>query len=98
MADLWRVVEARLLRGFDSLGVHRDNNHVKEIEMSTKTCPRCAGDTTVKHKATTKAPSIATMERWSNDGVAKATDGCRVEPDGKCEHGHSSWIRMMGYI
>ena len=30
-----------------------------------------------------KPPSIATMERWANDGVAKATDGCKVEPDGR---------------
>lgn len=43
-------------------------------------------------------PSMATMERWVSDGVAKATDGCRVEPDGNCQHGHESWIRVLGWI
>lgn len=45
-----------------------------------------------------KAPSIATMERWMSNGVAKATDGCRVEPDGVCEHGKESWILVLGFI
>ena len=45
-----------------------------------------------------KAPSPATMERWMNDGVAKATDGCRVEPDGICQHGKPSWLRALGMI
>ena len=34
-----------------------------------------------------KRPPLATMERWMDDGVARATDGCRVEPDGTCPHG-----------
>jgi hypothetical protein len=66
--------------------------------MATKRCPRCAGDPTAKHTATTKPPSLATLERWSNDGVARATDGCRTEPDGKCSHSHSSWLLRLGYL
>ena len=42
-------------------------------------------------------PSIATMERWLEAGVAKATDGCRVEPDGTCPHGKRSWLVVLGY-
>lgn len=49
-------------------------------------------------KRTTKQPSIATIERWSMDGVAKATDGCKVEPDGTCEHGAPSWLLKLGYL
>ena len=49
-------------------------------------------------KKATKPPSIATMQRWMMDGVAKATDGCRVEPDGRCEHGKPSWLLKMGLI
>lgn len=49
-------------------------------------------------KPTTKAPSLKTMERWMCDGVAKATDGCRVEPDGVCCHGHTSWLLQLGLI
>lgn len=43
-------------------------------------------------------PSEATMNRWVDDCVAKATDGCRVEPDGICVHGHQSWLSVLGYI
>ena len=45
-----------------------------------------------------KPPSVATMAKWMNDGVAKAVDGCRVEPDGRCEHGSPSWLLRMGLI
>jgi len=43
-------------------------------------------------------PSIATMEKWVSNGVAKAVDGCRVEPDGICPHGYDSWISVLGWI
>ena len=45
-----------------------------------------------------KAPTIKTMERWMLDGMAKATDGCKVEPDGTCPHGKPSWLIVLGYI
>ena len=45
-----------------------------------------------------KEPSIATLERWSFNGIAKATDGCKVEPDGTCPHGKPSWLLYLGYI
>lgn len=32
------------------------------------------------------------------DSVAAATDGCQVEPDGVCEHGHPSWPLRLGLI
>lgn len=28
----------------------------------------------------------------------EATDGCIVEPDGVCEHGHPSWLVVLRYI
>jgi hypothetical protein len=46
-------------------------------------------------KPTRKQPSEATMSKWLFDGVAKATDGCLVEPDGTCPHGHVSWIEYL---
>ena len=46
----------------------------------------------------TKAPSVKTMERWMLNGIAKATDGCKVEPDGVCSHGKPSWIIKLGLI
>ena len=43
-------------------------------------------------------PSLGTLMRWSEDGVARAMDGCKVEPDGTCEHGYPSWILAIGCI
>ena len=45
-----------------------------------------------------KPPSVATMERWLSNGVAKATDGCKVEPDGECPHGCKSWMIVLRYM
>ena len=45
-----------------------------------------------------KQPSSATMMRWMENGVAKATDGCRIEPDGTCPHGCHSWLVVLGLI
>lgn len=56
---------------------------------------RAKGKTVAKCK---KPPTIKTMMKWMDDGVAKATDGCRVEPDGSCQHGHKSWLLVLGYI
>lgn len=45
-----------------------------------------------------KPPTVATMDRWVSDGVARSIDGCRVEPDGECEHGYPSWLMALGLI
>lgn len=66
--------------------------------VNVSECPKCHRKNGERHKAVGKRPTIKCMERWSNDGVAKATDGCRVEPDGVCEHGHSSWMLVVGVI
>jgi hypothetical protein len=72
-----------------------------------KTCPRCdVGDygrnrrpDGVKHRATVPQPPDAYLERAAMfDGECEATDGCIVEPDGSCEHGHSSWLKALGVI
>jgi hypothetical protein len=48
---------------------------------------------------TTKQPSVKTMEKWVyDDEHCKATDGCQVEPDGSCPHGHVSWLIYLGFI
>jgi hypothetical protein len=64
-------------------------------EAKCESCGRLKGE---KHKATEKKPSMKQMEHWLNDGVAEATDGCNVEPDGICPHGHSSWFLVLGLI
>ena len=64
-----------------------------------ESCGRLRGE---RHKATTKRPSLKTMERWvmgPDAAACKATDGCvGVDPDGECEHGHTSWLRVAGFI
>ena len=46
-----------------------------------------------------RQPGLKTMMRWLNDeGACRATDGCRVEPDGTCEHGCKSWLLVAGLI
>lgn len=49
-------------------------------------------------KKTKKAPSIKTMAKWIDEGIARATDGCKVEPDGVCPHGCKSWLLVLGLI
>lgn len=43
-------------------------------------------------------PSLKTMGKWMADGVAKTTNGCRIEPDGTCPHQHQSWLLVLGFI
>ena len=45
-----------------------------------------------------KVPSIGTLEKWNSECFSKTPDGCKVEPDGSCEHGYVSWLRIMGMI
>jgi hypothetical protein len=45
-----------------------------------------------------KAPTIQTLNKWVSEGIAKALDGCKTEPDGTCQHGFPSWLRALGYI
>jgi hypothetical protein len=47
---------------------------------------------------TMKKPSIYTLAKWTDEGYCKATDGCKVEPDGICTHGKKSWLLEMGII
>jgi len=43
-------------------------------------------------------PDIETLMQWEAEGGCEATDGCWVEPDGNCEHGHKSWLLELGLI
>ena len=47
---------------------------------------------------TIERPDLETLEEWDLDGGCEATDGCWVEPDGVCQHGHPSWLLRLGYI
>jgi hypothetical protein len=43
-------------------------------------------------------PSKEQIEEWLNEGGCEATDGCWVDPDGRCQHGCSSWLIVLGMI
>jgi hypothetical protein len=43
-------------------------------------------------------PDLETLIEWMNAGGCEATDGCWVEPDGRCQHGASSWLIVLGMI
>lgn len=49
-------------------------------------------------RPTVPEPSLPELERMMFDGIAEAIDGCRVEPDGKCQHGAPSWLVYKGLI
>jgi hypothetical protein len=66
-------------------------------------CESCGGtyDVTkgrVVHKILTARPDDQQIAEWISDSVCEATDGCEVEPDGRCEHGHRSWLLALGMI
>ena len=43
-------------------------------------------------------PSMEEIESFVFGDVCLATDGCTVEPDGVCPHGHPSWLIALGMI
>ena len=43
-------------------------------------------------------PSFVALTLFLFEAVAEATDGCLVEPDGVCRHGHPSWLLRLGVI
>ena len=45
-----------------------------------------------------KPPTMATLERWSNDGVCRTVTGYKVEPDGIGPDGSPSWLLALGLI
>ena len=45
-----------------------------------------------------KPPTLKTCEKYMDSGISRAIDGCRIEPDGICQHGKPSWLLALGYI
>ena len=43
-------------------------------------------------------PDLETLMEWEAEDGCEATDGCWVEPDGTCPHGHRSWLLELGLI
>ncbi|MDR7037812.1 hypothetical protein J2X36_002563 [Methylobacterium sp. BE186] len=47
---------------------------------------------------TVPEPEFVSLARFLFEAAADATDGCLVEPDGICRHGHPSWLLRLGVI
>lgn len=64
------------------------------LMIAGRTIERRAGHPT----PTEEEPDDEQLEAWVYDSVCDATDGCSVEPDGTCEHGHPSWLIVKGLM
>lgn len=52
-----------------------------------------------KYKEPTEPePDMDQLKEWLDDSGCDATDGCWVEHDGICNHGHVSWFVYLGLI
>jgi hypothetical protein len=49
-------------------------------------------------KPTIPQPGLRDLEEWMEDGGCEATDGCRTEVDGICEHGYPSWFIYLRLV
>ena len=71
---------------------------MKTIAVSKAECETCGKKRGEHHVAIEQEPSSEQLMEWESDGGCQATDGCWVEPDGVCEHGHESWMLMLGVV
>lgn len=71
---------------------------LKEDIMTTVTQKTVQRNRPAKKHYKTPAPSLDTLMRWEAEDGCEATDGCWVEPDGVCPHGHESWLLVLGLI
>ncbi len=46
----------------------------------------------------TKAPSMSTLGKWTDAGVARSVTGKRVECDGHGDDGSPSWMLVLGMV
>lgn len=45
-----------------------------------------------------RIPSVATLERWSDEGYCLTVTGQKTEPDGHGSDGSPSWLLALGMI
>ena len=45
-----------------------------------------------------RAPSLRTMEKWMDSGIARTVTGNKTEPDGYGPDGAPSWLLALGMI
>jgi len=83
---------AKMVKVYDGAELERTRAPRKRIPKDMK--PEAS-----QYPSPTKPePTMDVLEDWMMDGTAESTDGCIVEPDGTCEHGHPSWLRYLGIM
>lgn len=60
--------------------------------------PAHAGPLQIRITSAFPAPSMAKLEKWSNDSICMTPTGKRVEPDGYGPDGSPSWFLVFGLI
>ena len=77
------------------------NNQVRKIKDGITLDELKANGYFDKHPSAVvcnKPPTMQTLNKYAYNGIAKAIDGCKVDPDGHCQHGKPSWLLALGYI
>jgi len=82
---------------------NKDNGHVVcEITVQGDDDSNRTYKTAISNLPTTVSgfakPSMATMNKWINDGVARTPTGKSTEPDGYANDGSPSWLLALGLI
>ena len=69
------------------------------MRVETSKCDSCGRPMGERHVATMSRPDYQQIASWIMDVEnTQATDGCDVESDGFCEHGHQSWLLRLKMI
>ena len=69
-----------------------------KVEAAVNELTAMTEPATVANPKKLQPPDVETLMEWEEEGGCEATDGCWVEPDGTCPHGHNSWLLELGLI
>jgi hypothetical protein len=84
MKEVWDATGARI----DRLNEHHRRLDA-EVGVNTERWPE---------PTVSEPDELSVAEDAAFGDLVEATDGCLVEPDGVCEHGHPSWAMKWGLI
>lgn len=73
----------------------RIKDGITQLSDASKSMLAAAGFTDIRIY---QAPTFKTLEKHLADGVCRAPDRCKVEPDGVCSHGHLAWPIILGLM
>ena len=95
--DLARFAETWAQNIIDQKWLERATKH-ERAEEATENNAQSTKAGNQWPEPTTDEPDLEAIADWMVDSVCEATDGCIVEPDGICPHGHPSWLLRLGLM